>query len=119
MFISWSQIPEPAWRGAQSAAYSFTVSVIVAGGDYVAGTKSAALAAVATLIYTLIAALFNTYYSTEKNNEMFFASLGVTYLVTEWTGVKMAHTTSVFTTFIPYALKIPTKETPLFGIIVF
>jgi hypothetical protein len=124
-------IPEDTvWGCVQNAIYSFTVSIILTNRNYIAGTKSALLAAVATIVYAFITALFaqflNRYFSIYSNEkpdltktpESFFIASAVTYLVSEMGGAKMEIVPSLLATGLPYAIKNPSMQTPLFGTII-
>ena len=119
-------IPKDAvWGGAQNSVYSFTVSVILTKGNYIAGAKSALLAVIATVIYALIVAFFAQFpdSSGKKSDptiplELFFITSGATYLISEMAGPKIEVMISIFAAGIPNAIKYPVGQTPFFGTIV-
>jgi hypothetical protein len=102
-----------ARRVGESALYSFTVCMYYTDGDLRASSKSAALAALATLVYAAVDKLFKQLYTAES----FFLTCLITYLAGEKCCLNKVVLSMGFT-LIPYALKNRVDEIPLFGIIV-
>ena len=102
-------------HAGESALYSFAICIVYTKGNYVAGCKSAALAAVATLIYAKIRENFSLLDQTES----LFVSCTIIYLVGEKCCLHK-FVPSICMTLVPYAIFYQNKveKIPLFGIIV-
>ena len=98
---------------AKSSLSSFAITTLITKGNYIAGIQAAVLAAIATVIYQISNNFFKGSFPTE--------TYVFTALVTSFGGEKVGISLSplsILVSSIPYAIKYPVNEIPIFVIIV-
>ncbi len=105
---------DTVFKGIVSVVYSFTATLIVTKGNYVAASKAASLALLATLIYSLTLSLFSEFVNSV---ESFFLAVGTIACLIKTRQFQASWSLSVLATLLPWTLRKGTLDAPIFGIV--